>query len=152
MKQLIKNEHFIGYAFLTKLGLDSKITSWDQTHRIPRQKLRIYSYSEDYRSESRSKYFKFDSCIRCLFLKHRCLASSRGPGGFTEFREADRNHFHLSCYRLRLNGFWNAFYQPRPSDILFGRPRPQKFSKSGMLIIITGLSRRARTAAAAGTR
>ena len=38
--------------------MDEGITSWDLKNRIPHQKLRIYSNSEDYRSESRSKYLK----------------------------------------------------------------------------------------------
>ena len=31
-------------------------------------------------------------------LKLRCLAFSRGPGGFRELRDAGRKHFHLSWY------------------------------------------------------
>ena len=46
-----------------KLGLDSTIMSWDLKNRIPHQKLRIYSNAEDYRSESRSKYLKFDVSV-----------------------------------------------------------------------------------------
>ena len=47
-----------GYAFPTQLSLDSTITSWDLKHRIPCRKLRIQSYSQVYRPESRSKYLK----------------------------------------------------------------------------------------------
>ena len=42
----INNSIFIGYVFPRKLGLDEGITSWDLKHRIPRQKLPIWSYSQ----------------------------------------------------------------------------------------------------------
>ena len=48
----------MGYAVPKKLGLDSKITSWDLKNRIPRRKLRIQSYSQVCRSKSRPKYLK----------------------------------------------------------------------------------------------
>ena len=35
-----------GTFFPTKLGLDEGIPSWDLKIRIPRQKLRIWSYSQ----------------------------------------------------------------------------------------------------------
>ena len=37
---------FWGTFFLKKLGLDEGITSWELKIRIPRRKLRIYSYSQ----------------------------------------------------------------------------------------------------------
>ena len=49
---------FEGTSFLKKLGLDSNITSWDLKNRIPHRKLRIQSYSQVCRSNSRSKYLK----------------------------------------------------------------------------------------------
>ena len=39
--KLIKKSMLIGYVFPKKLGLDSKITSWDLKNRIPRRKLPI---------------------------------------------------------------------------------------------------------------
>ena len=49
---------FLGYVFPKKLGLDSKNPSWDLKNRIPRRKLRIQSYSQVCRSNSKSKYLK----------------------------------------------------------------------------------------------
>ena len=58
----------------------------------------VYSKSEVYGSECRSKCQDLDFYIKCRVLKLRFLAFSRGPGGFRELREAGRNHFHLSSY------------------------------------------------------
>ena len=49
---------FIGDVFLKKLGLDSIWESWDLKIRIPRRKLRIWSYSQVETRQYRSKYFK----------------------------------------------------------------------------------------------
>ena len=51
-KQLINIYMLIGYVFAKQLGLDSKVTSWGLTNRIPRRCLRIYSSYEVYRSRS----------------------------------------------------------------------------------------------------
>ena len=37
---------FMGYTYPKKLGLNEGITSWGQKHRIPHQKLPIWSYSQ----------------------------------------------------------------------------------------------------------
>ena len=55
---------FIGYDFPKKLGLDSNMTSWDRTTRIPRWKLCIWSYSQVCRSKSRPKYLNIYVLIR----------------------------------------------------------------------------------------
>ena len=44
---LIKHTILIGYVFPNKLGFNEGITSWDLKNRIPRQKLPIWSYSQD---------------------------------------------------------------------------------------------------------
>ena len=59
IKKLVQKTIFTGYVLSKKLGLDSKVTSWDLKNRIPRQKLRIQSYSQVCRSKSTSKYLKF---------------------------------------------------------------------------------------------
>ena len=46
-------------------------------------------------------------------LKHRLLASSRGPGGFREPREACRNYIHLSWY---LSDAVATSYGPEPYE------------------------------------
>ena len=103
-KKLIRrsNRLFSGTFFLKKLGLDSILESWDLKIRIPRRKLRIWSYSQVETRQYRSKYLKICLLI-CFFdklwvLKRRFLAFPGGPGGFRELREAGRNHFHLSWY------------------------------------------------------
>ena len=48
----------VGVPFLP-LSLDSKFTSWDLKIRIPRRKLRIWSYSQVETRRYRSKYLKF---------------------------------------------------------------------------------------------
>ena len=43
--------------------------------------------------------------IKFLVVKRGVLMFPRGPGGFTELREADRNNFHLSSVnRLDIAG------------------------------------------------
>ena len=58
----------LGYVFPKELGLDSISTSWDLKIRIPRRKLRMQSYSQVCRSNSRSKYLKIDVLI-CFFYQ-----------------------------------------------------------------------------------
>ena len=45
-RELIEKYDFLGDAFPKQLDLDSCFTSWDLKIRIPRRKLRIYSYSQ----------------------------------------------------------------------------------------------------------
>ena len=66
------------YVFPKKLGLDSILESWDLKIRIPRQKLRIWSYSQAQTRPSRSKY------LNCYVLCFRFLAFPWGPGGFDQ--------------------------------------------------------------------
>ena len=47
---------FIGGVFPKQLGLDSILESWDLKIRIPRRKLRIWSYSQVETRRYRSKY------------------------------------------------------------------------------------------------
>ena len=49
----------VGHAFPPTKCLNSKNTSWGPKNRTPRQCLPMYSNSEVYRSESRSKYVFF---------------------------------------------------------------------------------------------
>ena len=44
--EILKSYFFLGYVFPKQLCLDSNFTSWDLKHRIPRRKLRIWSYSQ----------------------------------------------------------------------------------------------------------
>ena len=37
--------------------------------------------------------------VRCLAVKHSFLASSQGPGGFKELRDAGRNRFCLKPWK-----------------------------------------------------
>ena len=67
---------FIGDAFPKKLGLDSILESWDLKIRIPRRKLRIWSYSQVETRRYRSKYLKlwaihkenYNCSLICLVL------------------------------------------------------------------------------------
>ena len=88
----------IGYAFSKKLGLDSKITSWDQTNRIPRRKLPVPRSKLENLGQNTSNLFFYSHCCEFRFVKYTCLMFSRRPGGFRDLWEACRNHFHLSWY------------------------------------------------------
>ena len=57
-KKLIKTYVLIGSAFPKKLDLDSILESWDLKIRIPRRKLRIWSYSQVETRPFRSKHLK----------------------------------------------------------------------------------------------
>ena len=63
LKQIIKHMFFIGDVFPKKLGLDSILESWDLKIRIPRRKLRIWSYSQVETRRYRSKYQKSNFLI-----------------------------------------------------------------------------------------
>ena len=57
---------FWGTFFPKKLGLDAILESWDLKIRIPRRKLRIWSYSQVETRQFRSKYLQI-SCLICFF-------------------------------------------------------------------------------------
>ena len=91
MRKLYFFNFFIGTFFLNKLGLGAKNTSFRPTNRIPRQILRIHSYSEVHRSTWWSKCQEVNFFERNIenfgaeqLLSHAFIT---GPGRYREVGE-----------------------------------------------------------------
>ena len=78
IKQVIKKYIVIGDVFPKTLGVGSILESWDLKIRIPRRKLRIWSYSQVETRRYRSKYLKIYLLIGFFSYPVFCLIGSLG--------------------------------------------------------------------------